>query len=300
VRLGLQTTYGSDFEGGHASTSGLDPSGAVVTVPLHRHEVAIDFVRLELVGAYTFADGWDLVGRLPYDWKEREASVRLLESATPDEVAAIEAGAESHHGDAHLEGFGDATLLVARRWSDVWSSDDRVNVSLGVSLPTGATEEDPLAAGELGLPHEHVQFGSGTFDPVLEAAWQASLVSRWRVGSSFAMRAPLSTSSTGYRGPLELSATARLDFDATDQLVLSVGAVAYGQGHARWNDERDENTGLFAIGALLGASRTLGSGLVARFDVLLPLHQEALDDEGDAYENGVLVQFGLTWNGRLD
>lgn len=299
VRLGFNTTYGADFEGGHTSTSGLDPSGAVVTVPLHRHEVGLDFVRLEMVGAYAFADGWDLTVRLPYDWKERESSVRLLEPATPDEVVAIEANANSHHGSDHLEGFGDATLLVARHWSDTWTSGDRLTASFGVTLPIGATEADPLAAGELGLPHEHVQFGSGTFDPVLELAWATPLAPRWRVGSSLAVRAPFATSSTGYRGPLEASATARIDFDATDTLVVRAGAVTYGQGRAHWNAVRDENTGLFAIGALLGASRSLAAGLVARIDVLVPLHQEALAG-GDAYENGVLVQIGFTWNGSVN
>jgi len=300
VRIGLNTTYGSDFEGGHASTSGLDPFGSVVTVPLHRHEVSVDFVRVELVGAYTFAEGWDVAVRLPYDWKERESSVRLLEPATPDEVAAIEASADSHHGSRHLEGFGDATLLVARHWNDAWTNGDRLTASFGVTLPIGATEGDPLAAGQLGLPHEHVQFGSGTFDPVLELAWAMPLAPRWRFGSSFAARAPFATSSTGYRGPFDASTTARFDFDATDNLVVRAGAVAYGQGHAEWNGARDDNSGLFAVGALFGASRSLTAGLVARLDVLLPLYQAALDDDGDAFENGVLVQIGITWNGVFD
>jgi hypothetical protein len=81
---------------------------------------------------------------------------------------------------------------------------------------------------------------------------------------------------------------------------VRLGAVAYGQGYAEWNDVRDENTGLFALGALVGASRSLGSGLVLRLDVLVPLHQEALDDAGDAFESGLLVQLGLSWNGRID
>lgn len=300
LRLGLSTSYGADFEGGHPSTTGLDPSGAVVQVPLHRHEVEVDFVRLEFVGGFVFADGWELIARLPYDWKDRESSVRLLEPATPDEVAAIEASADSHHRSEHLEGFGDASLLVSRRLRDVWTAGDRLSLALGTTLPTGGTEDDPLAAGELGLPHEHVQFGSGTFDPLVELAWHAPIAPDWRIGSSIAWRVPLSRSTNGYRGPVEGSATLRCDYDGFDDVVLRAGMVAHGQGFADWNGERDENTGMLALGALLGASRSLGGGVVARIDFVVPLHQRALDDAGDAFESGLLVQVGVSWSGQFD
>jgi hypothetical protein len=34
-------------------------------------------------------------------------------------------------------------------------------------LPLGRTEEDPFRLGDMGLPHQHIQFGNGTFDPLL-------------------------------------------------------------------------------------------------------------------------------------
>lgn len=300
LRLALSTSYGANFEGGHASTTGLDRSGAVVAVPLHRHEVSVDFVRLEFVAGYMVADGWELIGRLPYDWKDRESSVRLLEPATPEEVAAIEANANSHHGSRHLEGFGDVSVLVAHRANDVWGAGDRLTVALGATLPTGATEEDPLAAGAVGAHHEHVQFGSGTVDPLVEIGWHVPLARRWALAASAAARLPVARSGTGFRGPLEASTTVRLDFDATDAVVLRCGVVAYVQGHADWNGVRDPNSGLVALGAVVGASRALGSGLVARLDVVLPVHQQPLDDAEDAFESGLLVQFGFSWNGLLE
>ena len=32
-----------------------------------------------------------------------------------------------------------------------------------MTLPLGRTVEDPFALGDMGLPHEHSQFGTGTF-----------------------------------------------------------------------------------------------------------------------------------------
>ena len=37
--------------------------------------------------------------------------------------------------------------------------------SAGTSLPLGSTVEDPFEAGDRGEAHQHVQFGTGTFDP---------------------------------------------------------------------------------------------------------------------------------------
>ena len=34
------------------------------------------------------------------------------------------------------------------------------------SLPLGRTEPNPFALGDQGIRHQHIQFGSGTFDPV--------------------------------------------------------------------------------------------------------------------------------------
>jgi len=42
-----------------------------------------------------------------------------------------------------------------------------LGVNPGVSIPIGRTEPDPFQLGAAGLPHQHIQFGTGTFDPSL-------------------------------------------------------------------------------------------------------------------------------------
>ncbi|MEO8548511.1 MAG: cupredoxin domain-containing protein [Kofleriaceae bacterium] len=67
-----------------------------------------------------------------------------------------------HHHNETLTGVGDPWLLarVARTIGGFV-----VGVRGGVALPFGRTEPDPFVLGDLGLPHEHSQFGSGTFEP---------------------------------------------------------------------------------------------------------------------------------------
>ena len=69
-----------------------------------------------------------------------------------------------HHRNETLFGFADPWLLGRGTWSL-----DRLTVTgrAGVGLPLGSTEQDPFARGRAGLSHQHIQFGTGTFYPVL-------------------------------------------------------------------------------------------------------------------------------------
>lgn len=69
-----------------------------------------------------------------------------------------------HHRDETLAGIADPWLL-ARASGAV--GDLRVTTRAGLGLPLGGTQEDPFARGRAGLPHQHIQFGTGTFHPVL-------------------------------------------------------------------------------------------------------------------------------------
>lgn len=69
-----------------------------------------------------------------------------------------------HHHNETLTGLGDPLVLgrAARSLGGFM-----VGVRAGVSVPLGRTEPDPFELGDLGLPHEHSQFGTGTFAPIL-------------------------------------------------------------------------------------------------------------------------------------
>lgn len=78
-----------------------------------------------------------------------------------------------HHRNETLSGIGDPKLLGRANWEE---GEFRYGAKLGLSLPLGSIEEDPFAAAENGLSHQHTQFGSGTFNPILalNAAWKTN------------------------------------------------------------------------------------------------------------------------------
>jgi hypothetical protein len=69
-----------------------------------------------------------------------------------------------HHRNETLVGFADPWLLGLGAWS---LGGVTLTGRAGVGLPIGSTEEDPFARGRAGLSHQHIQFGTGTFYPVL-------------------------------------------------------------------------------------------------------------------------------------
>ena len=72
-----------------------------------------------------------------------------------------------HHRNETLAGIGDPWLMLHRGWlAGRWSLAARA----GVTLPLGRTEPNPFTLADLGLPHQHIQFGTGTWDPVAGVA----------------------------------------------------------------------------------------------------------------------------------
>ena len=69
-----------------------------------------------------------------------------------------------HHHDEVLAGLGDIQLAMHGGWK---LGGFNLGARLGMSLPTGKIQPNPYKLGDLGESHEHVQFGTGTFDPLL-------------------------------------------------------------------------------------------------------------------------------------
>ena len=78
-----------------------------------------------------------------------------------------------HHRNETLFGLLAPWLSVTAR---VASGRYEVAFRLGITLPLGKTEENPFTRGELGLPYQHLQFGTGTVNPVLGVSWTVSVM----------------------------------------------------------------------------------------------------------------------------
>lgn len=279
---------GFDFDGRHLERHGLSPAGTLINAPLHLHRVSLDFTRVELNLEYALQDNWDIRFRLPYDIKDQTSNVEILETASPYQLKAIMSNQYIHHRDETYRGLADLSMLLAHSVSGILRDNDFLDTLVGIGIPTGKTEADPYKAARAGQKHLHIQFGTGTFDPLVELHYNTLISSDVSMGTSIMGRFPFYENKRNYRGPLELTYSARLGYNIVDRLSLDISYQGFFQSYAYWDGVGDVNSGLLANSGIVGATTNIGQGSALYLGVILPFSQKTLG-EGDTFERGVNV-----------
>ena len=288
-RFLLNVLRGFEADGGHLETKTLSPTGQVIRGPLHRHIVSVDFLRVQLGAEYQFAENWHVRLSVPYDIKNQNASIEKIAPTTPVEQQAILRNQNIHHRDEGYRGFADFSLLVSRQMSGLLRDDDQLFASLGTSIPVGKTEEDPWRLGEAGKEHLHIQFGTGTFNPLAELRYSMVLFGDLSLSTSVRGLFPFYANTKTYRSSVELSGAAEVQCRAKDWLAFHTGYFGLVQSYARWDGRRDINSGLIFNIVQLGVTVNPGYGMPLRLNVMFPFHGRTLSDEGDAFEHGPTI-----------
>jgi hypothetical protein len=192
--------------------------------------------------------------------------IRFLDT---DRRPLVLSGGSIHHRNETLIRPGDPWLaLHGARGFGAWSFAARA----GVSIPLGRTEPNPFALARLGLPHEHVQFGTGTWDPLAEVglgrrfgAWNTSLFARARL--------VVSTNAHGYRAGDRYSASANAERHLAGRWRGALGLDLLREQTETWDGRREEegNLGRTDLLASITAARPLGPRSVIMLGLRVPL-----------------------------
>ena len=181
---------------------------------------------VESIVDYGLRNNAQLELRVPYDVKAQRVRFTTL-----DGVPFTPVDADIHHRTETLRGISDPT------WMLQWSARQWI-FGAGTTIPIGHTVEDPVRLGNHGLKHEHIQFGSGTFEPRLLAQWaNANLFARAEA------TIPLYQSSKGYKPPYVLAWSAGPTFGHFTFML-----DGQHQTIAHWHGLTDEGTGFDAGG----------------------------------------------------
>ena len=223
-----------------AGCADLNNCDEVPVQPLHDHQVVLAPVELGLSGEWAFNDRWGAEVSLPV--RSVWASVSYQ---TPDGADYVPLDAEVHHRDETVVGLADGRLMAryGRSLGGVW-----VSARVGSTVPLGATEEDPFSAGDVGKRHQHIQLGSGAFEPVvsLDATWGG--ISQQTTAYA-TLQQPLYANDKGYEAGRRLLAGAQVGWKAAPDLLLSlIGEVGH-EGGERWQGvvRSDGMTGLTEV-----------------------------------------------------
>ena len=294
-RFSLYLLRGFDVDAGHLETRGLSPTGDVIQVPLHRHRVSLNVVRLQLDIAYRHTADWDIALSLPFDIKDQDAFIDEIAPVTLGERGAILRNQDIHHRDEVYRGFADARLLLSHRLSNLLRGDDRLMVSVGSSIPIGATEEDPFKLGDAGQKHLHIQFGTGTFDPSAALHYETPLSGGLSLTASIHGQFPFYENAKTYRGPVDVTETVGIRYRFGEWLALHMNHLGMFQSYAYWDGIRDINSGLIYNAVQFGVSTEPRVGVPFRLNVTLPIQSRTLSDEGDAFEVGPLLSMTVSY-----
>jgi hypothetical protein len=218
-----------------------------MTIPPHRHVIRLNLYHAELFAGYGVGAGSQVSLRIPYDVKDQRVRYTTLDGAP-----FVPPYGDIHHRTETLWGVSDADLLYWKEPSFLQGATSGLAVALGTSLPIGKTVPDPVRLGLEGKKHEHLQFGSGTFDPrIVVSAYQRA--GRVLIGEAVDARLPVYQSPGGYRPPVNV----QWGFGPSLPLgrwSLSLQYSGQYQSVGKWHGVEDEGTGFVSGGGILRAT----------------------------------------------
>ena len=276
-----------DAQGGHLETKGISPDRKVIDVPLHRHHVTLNIFRIDIGLKYHLNSQWMLEANVPYETKVQEATIEEIEPVTQTELEAILRNRNNHHRNETYTGPRDVDLFFGYRAASFLVESDLLMGRIGTTIPFGKTEEDPWKLGDAGLEHLHIQFGTGTFNPIADLHYNLPLYEG--LGASVGIRGkfPFYENSKTYRGSRELTYTGNLNYRFNNWISFQAGYFGSYQSYAYWAGEQDINTGLRFSMASVGASVATPYNIPLSVTMMFPLSQETLYDDTDAFLDGV-------------
>ena len=295
----INGTGGLNYKGGHDNFTGLNAEGEVIDVIAHEHIVNLNFIRSELALEYTFATNWSTWVRIPYDVKMQTATVEFVEGTTLFDQEAIVRNRDNHHRNENYSGISDVKLFTANRFTGFLGEKGRLDLAFGFSLPVGTIEGDPIQAGLNGDKHLHIQFGSGTFDPLLELHYVTSLSKKISLALFTMNKFPLYQNRNNYQAPLETTSGISSAFRVNSMLSGRATIATFSQGQATWNGLNDPNSGLFSVNGTVAATISLSRDLLVATGYRFPIYQKTLSSTGDVFQYGPTFVLNISYLMRL-
>ena len=245
---------------------------AVPIQPAHTHELFI--VPLQVAPSITFAAS-ERVGL------ELTTPVRMVHTnasySTPEGDAYTPIDAGVHHRDETLWGLSDARVAAryATQIGAFW-----LTTRVGTTVPIGRTEPDPFLAGDAGEEHQHIQFGSGTFEPTLGFnLTRGTTFVQW---SAYAQgQLGLYENRHGFRAPARGLVGTSADYRTMLGHLFGASLEVSAEGPERWQGRIEQDASLGRTEILFGpqASVAIGASMHLFASVRFVLYRDIV--EGD-------------------
>jgi thiol-disulfide isomerase/thioredoxin len=281
VRLGWLGTY---VQTQHDDSAELVGQGDAVPI-VHDQDLAITEARLAFDAGLTERFAASLVVPI------RVVSTSIVyrnENGTP--VQLVEPNI--HHRNETLAGLADPMALGA---FSTTLAGTRLTARAGLSIPLGRTEEDPFTLGDAGMEHEHIQMGTGTFNPVLalEASrgWDV-----WRLGGFVFTQQVVYENGKGYQAGDRYAAGLSLRRAVGSVWGVRGGPEFQAETAERWHGvkhEEEGNQGRLDFMLSAGVTWAPTAALAFDFTLKVPVYTHVVGGQLDV---PAIAELGASWS----
>jgi hypothetical protein len=184
-----------------------------------------------------------------------------------------------HHRDETLTGIADPQLTMhLGHQGKSWSVGGR----FGFTIPLSKTEPNPFELGRQGLWHQHIQFGTGTWDPVLIVAARRA-IGRWDAELSGAARISLYENDHGYQGGDRYAGRAVATHPMGQRWSGEAGLLLAHETAETWDGhvETEGNLGRTDLFVSLGAACSVGPKSAIAINLQVPVHSHTTGHQVD-------------------
>jgi len=205
----------------------------------HEHHQGVTMIRHQTSVSYGLGKGWQIFAQIPVD-----AKIMTIEYATLDGRPYDPPYGDIHHRNETLMGLGDGRVEAQRfvRLSDGWV----MGAGLGTTVPLGRTEENPFIAAQKSEEHQHMQMGSGTFDPTFSAS---SVWSGHQWGATLAASGSLALmeNSKGYKPSSVIQVGGGPTYRFNAKFMAATDLTLTRENQAEWDGTPDYMSGRTAL-----------------------------------------------------
>jgi hypothetical protein len=272
-------------EAGCADVASCDE---VPVQPLYLHDQVLYPVELRLAAEYGFTHLFGIELQLPFRMVKT-----TIDFATPEGEPYQPLDPDVHHRDETVAGPADPWLL-ARFGGTVGGF--LLAARPGITLPLGNTVEDPFELGDRGIRHQHIQLGSGTFDPVLvlEASRSFGPVD---VQAFVQGQAAVYENSHGYRAPTRIYGGTAVGTKLVGKLGGALALDLFHESAEHWDGEVKQDGNLGRTEALAGFQLTQGlDGTTFTLNARFPFYRNIVEGDEDpgTLDSPMILSVGVT------
>lgn len=249
--------------------------------PPQLHDQRFSLGELRARVEYGLTAQWGLELQLPVRLNYTTVQFRRLDG-TPVTLDYV----NIHHRDETLFGLGDP--WVRARYGFGLGGVDLM-ARAGFTVPVGGTVENPFALGEAGQEHQHVQFGTGTVQPLLALEAERRWDGGWSVRGYGQAQLALVENRYGYRNGSRFSVGVSGELPVVGALRLSAGADLANEQPERWDGRVQQDGNLGRTDVLVGGGVTYPVGRVQLgLTVRVPVYQHIIGHHGQLTYPGLL------------